>query len=75
MVLLPEPVEPTTSIRPRLAMIIFASTGGSCSDSKAGISLLMKRTTMAQLPRCFMALRRKRPTPASGMAMLSSPLA
>ena len=47
VVLLPEPVAPTTRIRPRFSRISSVRTGGRFSDSKSGTCCEMKRTTTA----------------------------
>lgn len=47
VVLLPEPVAPTTRMRPRFSMISSRSTGGRPSVSNTGICCVMKRITTA----------------------------
>ena len=47
VVLLPEPVAPTTRIRPRFSMISSLSTGGRFRVDSLGISWAMKRITTA----------------------------
>ncbi len=69
---LPEPVPPTTSTRPRLAMTTSFSTSGSLSFSKFGISPAMVRMTMLTACCCTKTLTRKRDTPGSEMAKLHS---
>ena len=69
---LPEPVEPTISTSPRRAMMMSFSTCGSCSSSMLGMSLRIARITMPTSPRCMNTLTRKRPEPATAIAMFSS---
>ncbi len=69
---LPEPVEPTTSTRPRGSLMIFFSTSGRRSSSMVGMSLLMARITIATSPRCLKMLTRKRPASLIDTAMLYS---
>ena len=47
VVLLPEPVAPTTRMRPRFSMIRSRSTGGRPSESNSGMCCEMKRITTA----------------------------
>ena len=47
VVLLPEPVAPTSRIRPRFSMISSLSTGGRCSVDSCGMFCVMKRITTA----------------------------
>ena len=72
MVSLPERVEPTTSTRPRGAMMICLSTCGSCSSSIDGIVLRIARTTMPTSPRCLNTFTRKRLPSGAAMAMFIS---
>ncbi len=72
VVLLPEPVAPTTSTRPRFSITISERMGGRFSVSSAGISVVMKRMTTASEPRCWKADRRKRPTPDTPKPLFSS---
>ena len=74
VVLLPEPVEPTTSSRPRFCKIKSPKISGSCSDARLGTCCEIKRMTTAMEPRWCMALIRNRPTPCRGTPMLSSPV-
>src|SRR5512134_3855705 len=69
---LPEPAAPTTRISPRRSMIRSFRTSGSCSASSLGMSCGMKRITAEIEPRCRNALRRKLPTPWTGIPMFSS---
>jgi hypothetical protein len=47
VVLLPEPVAPTTSTRPRFSMTSSLTMGGRFRLSREGICCEMKRTTTA----------------------------
>ena len=74
VVLLPAPVAPTINSRPRFSMISSPRIIGTESDSRVGMVLGMNRITAATEPRWCMPLTRKRPIPASGKPMLSSPV-
>ena len=63
VVLLPLPVVPVTSTRPRSSSAIFLSTGGSPSSSIVRICIGMTRSTRPTVPRCWKMLQRKRPRP------------
>jgi len=69
---LPEPVPPTNSTRPRLAIATSLSTGGSFRSSNFGIVVVITRSTMPTQPCCTKQLTRKRPMPAGLMAKLHS---
>src|SRR3990167_503391 len=74
VVLLPEPVAPTIRISPRFSSTSWLSTSGTFSDSSAGITCGMWRTTPAIEPRCLKAEMRKLPTRWMATARFSSPV-
>ena len=74
VVLLPEPVAPTISTRPRRASAIAGRLSGKWSESSVGTSVGMQRNTAAIVPRCLKADSRKVPTPGSCRPSLSSPV-
>ena len=74
VVLLPVPVAPTISTRPRFSSTSSAITGGRPSDSRLGISCGMQRKTAAIDPRWRNADKRKLPMPWMPMPQLSSPV-
>ena len=65
---LPEPLAPTMRIRPRRSMIMSFRISGMPSASSCGNSGVMKRSTIATLPRWWNTLTRNRPRPASEIA-------
>ncbi len=67
VVLLPLPVVPVTSTRPRSSAAIFLSTGGSASSSIVATRIGMTRKIMPIVPRCWNALQRKRPRPGDAV--------
>ena len=67
VVLLPLPVVPVTSTRPRSSSEIRRSTGGSSRSSTVRIFVGMTRSTMPIVPRCWKTLTRKRPEPADAV--------
>jgi hypothetical protein len=74
VVLLPVPVAPTIRIRPRFSSTSLDISGGTPSESSAGIWCGMQRNTAAIEPRCLKAERRKLPTPEMPMPTFSSPV-
>ena len=65
VVLLPLPVVPVTSTRPRSSLATFLSTAGRPSSSTDLIVTGMTRMTMPIVPRCWNTLQRKRPSPGT----------
>ena len=65
VVLLPLPVVPVTSTRPRSSSAIFFSTGGRPSSSMVLTFTGMTRSTTPMVPRCWKTLQRKRPRPGT----------
>ena len=63
VVLLPLPVVPVTSTRPRSSAAIFFSTFGSARSSTVATFIGMTRKIIPMVPRCWNALQRKRPSP------------
>ena len=63
VVLLPEPVVPVTSTRPRSSSAMRFRTSGSSSASTDGTFVEMTRMTSEMVPRCVKTLQRKRPSP------------
>ena len=72
MVLLPEPVAPTTITSPRLACTTSRRMGGRSSDWMVGSVDGMVRSTRPTWPCCRKALTRKRPMPCGEIAKLHS---
>ena len=62
VVLLPDPVVPVTSTRPRSSSAICASTPGRPSSSIDLMRIGMTRRTMPIVPRCWKTLQRNRPS-------------
>jgi hypothetical protein len=69
---LPDPVEPTTSTRPRLVITMSFRISGSDSVAKLGISDGIVRITMPVCCCCMNALTRNRATPGIDTAKLHS---
>ena len=65
VVLLPLPVGPVTSTRPRSSSAIAFSTGGSPSSSSVLTAIGITRSTMPIVPRCWKTLQRNRPRPGT----------
>ena len=65
VVVLPEPVGPVTSTRPRGSMASALSTGGRPSSSSGMAPTLTRRKTMPAEPRERKALTRNRPRPGT----------
>ena len=61
VVVLPEPVVPVTSTRPRGSREIRLMMSGRCSSSNEGILVVTCRMAMLMLPRWRKTLTRKRP--------------
>ena len=68
LVVLPEPVGPVTSSRPRGRMMSRRITSGMPICSKDMNSLGMRRSTMPMLPRCLKTATRKRTPLTNSMA-------
>ncbi len=62
VVVLPEPVVPVTSTRPRGSRASFLTTAGSSSSSKLGMRVATCRMAMEMLPRWRYTFTRNRPT-------------
>ncbi len=69
---LPEPVAPTTRIRPRFSITSCVRIGGRFRSAARGISAVMKRITQEIEPFCQNMLTRKLPRPGIGLEKLSS---
>ena len=65
VVVLPVPVGPVTSTRPRGESASVGITSGSRSSSNVGTSDRTRRTASPTTARCRKTLTRNRPTPAS----------
>ena len=65
VVLLPLPVVPVTRISPRSSAAIVLSTSGSARSSMVADFIGMTRKLMPIVPRCWKALHRNRPRPAT----------
>ena len=74
VVLLPVPVAPTISTRPRFSSTSVLRMGGRFRLSSDGMLNGMQRNTAAIEPRCLKAERRKLPTPDRPTPTLSSPV-
>ena len=74
VVLLPVPVAPTISTRPRFSCTSWLRMGGRFSVSSVGMTKGMQRNTAAIEPRWRKADMRKLPTFGMPMPMFSSPV-
>jgi hypothetical protein len=68
----PEPVAPVTRISPRFCITSVVSASGNPNCVALGKSMRMRRATSPTWPRWRNTFRRKRPTPATRCAVLSS---
>ena len=69
---LPEPVAPTTRIKPRFSITSVESTCGRLSFAICGMSALTNRITHETEPFCQKQFTRKLPRPGIGLEKLSS---
>ncbi len=72
VVVLPDPVGPVTSTRPRWCSVSLRHAGGRPSSSNDGMSLCTRRSTRPTEPRWRMTLTRKRPSPDTEYAKSAS---